>query len=142
MTCRAVIAGGRRVVALLLAALCMPAAVATDGQPILDLGTVSWLDFQRRQLLAEVAEVTIANNRISPTETVVSIYQAVIFQNLDETPHRLVFMPDLGNKMDRAYTSAVVRHEERWGAEFHDFGRFPYHCTVHPEERGEISVIL
>ena len=68
--------------------------------------------------------------------------QAVVFQNLDEQSHRLVFMPDLGNKMDRAYTSAVVRQDERWGAEFHDFGRFPYHCTVHPEERGEISVIL
>lgn len=117
-------------------------AFATDGQPLLDLGIVSWLDYQKRQLLSEVREVSIEAGKVRPTDTVVSIYEAVMFHNLDEQTHRLVFLPDVGNKMERAYTSAVIRHDERWGAEFHDFGRFPYHCTLHPEERGEVSVIL
>ena len=125
---------------VILAAL--PAALATDGQPILDLGIVKWLDYQKRQLISEVKEVTIENGKVSPTETVVSIYQAVMFHNLDEESHRLVFLPDVGNKMERAYTSAVIRSGERWGAEFHGFGRLPFRCTVHPEERGEVSVIL
>ncbi|MBT8101054.1 MAG: hypothetical protein KJO82_14965 [Gammaproteobacteria bacterium] len=117
-------------------------AVATDGQPILDLGIVSWLDYQKRQLISEIKEVTIENGKVSPTETVVSIYQAVVFLNLDDDSHRLVFLPDVGNKMERAYTSAAIRSGERWGAEFHGFGRLPFHCTIHPEERGEVSVIL
>lgn len=120
----------------------LPRALATDGQPILDLGIVNWLDYQKRQLISEVRDVKIENGKISPTETVVSIYQAVMFENLDDENHRLVFLPDVGNKMERAYTSAVIRSGERWGAEFHGFGRLPFHCTVHPEERGEVSVIL
>lgn len=120
----------------------LPSALATDGQPILDLGIVSWLDFQKRQLISEVREVTIENGKVSPTETVVSIYQAVMFHNRDDESHRLVFLPDVGNKMERAYTSAAIRSGERWGAEFHGFGRLPFRCTVHPDERGEVSVIL
>jgi len=120
----------------------LPAALATDGQPILDLGIVSWLDYQKRQLVSEVKEVTIEDGKVRPTDTVVSIYQAVMFHNLDDEHHRLVFLPDIGNKMERAYTSAVIRPGERWGAEFHGFGRLPFHCTIHPEERGEVSVIL
>lgn len=127
---------------VIVALAAVPRALATDGQPILDLGIVSWLDFQKRQLISEIKEVRIENGKISPTETVVSIYQAVVFENLDEQNHRLVFLPDTGNKMERAYTSAVIRSGERWGAEFHGFGRLPFHCTVHPEERGEVSVIL
>lgn len=127
---------------LLLAMLGINAAIATDGQPILDLGIVSWLEYQKRQLLVEIAEITIENSKIKPSDTVVSIYQAVIFRNAGKHNHRLVFLPDVGNKMDEAYTSAVIRPDERWGAEFHGFGRFPYRCTIHPEEMGEISVIL
>lgn len=122
--------------------LCLRPAIATDGQPILDLGIVSWLDYQRRQLVSEVKEVNIESGKVSPTETVVSIYQAVMFHNLSDENHRLVFLPDVGNKMEQAYTSAVIRPDERWGAEFHGFGILPFQCTVHPEERGEVSVIL
>ena len=134
------VSDGHRVklVVLVLATLGLNAAIATDGQPILDLGIVSWLEYQKRQLLVEIAEISIEDSVIKPSDTVVSIYQAVIFRN----NHRLVFLPDVGNKMDEAYTSAVIRPDERWGAEFHGFGRFPYRCTIHPEEMGEISVIL
>jgi hypothetical protein len=119
-----------RLVLLIIMAMAARSVMATDGQPILDLGIVSWLDYQKRQLLSEVQE------------TVVSIYEAVMFHNLDDDSHRLVFLPDTGNKMEQAYTSAVIRPDERWGAEFHGFGLIPFQCTVHPEERGEISVIL
>ena len=125
-----------------LVALNLQTAIATDGQPILELGIVSWLDYQRRQLLTEVQEVTIENGKVSPTETVVSIYEAVMFHNLDDQNHRLVFLHDIGNKMEDAYTSSVIRPDERWGAEFHGFGIIPFQCTIHPEERGEVSVIL
>lgn len=117
-------------------------AVATDGQPILELGIVGWIDYQRRTLLSDVKEVSIENGRVSPAETVVSIYEAVMFHNRSDETHRLVFLPDVGNKMEQAYTSAIIRPDERWGAEFHGFGLIPYRCTIHPEERGEVSVIL
>jgi plastocyanin len=131
-----------RLSALFALLLALQSAIATDGQPILDLGIVGWIDYQRRSLLSEVKEVTIESGKISPTETVVSIYEAVMFHNVDDESHRLVFMPDVGNKMEQAYTSGIIRPDERWGAEFHGFGQFPYRCTMHPEERGEISVIL
>ncbi len=131
---------------LVLLALAMttplPVAIATDGQPILELGIVGWIDFQRRSLLSEVREVNIEDGKISPLETVVSIYEAVMFHNIGQENHRLVFLPDTGNKMEQAYTSGVIRPDKRWGAEFHGFGLFPYRCTIHPEEHGEISVIL
>lgn len=115
---------------------------ATDGQPILDLGIVSWLQFQKKQLLVEVTEISIHDHAIEEADVSVSIYQAVIFENRDETNHRLVFLPDMDNLMETAYTSAVIRASERWGAEFHAFGVFPYQCTIHPEERGRITVTL
>lgn len=127
---------------LVFSAFGLRSAIATDGQPILDLGIVSWLEYQKKQLLSEVTEVSIANNKVRPTEAVVSIYQPVMFHNGDEVSHRLVFLPDIGNKMEQAYTSSVIRPDERWGAEFHGFGLFPFQCTIHPEERGAISVIL
>jgi len=115
---------------------------ATDGQPILDLGIVSWLEYQKKQLLVEVTEITIHDHAINAAKVSVSIYEAVIFENQDDTNHRLVFLPDVDNLMENAYTSAVIRASERWGAEFHAFGIFPYHCTIHPEERGRIRVTL
>lgn len=127
---------------MLAVVVSLQAALATDGQPILDLGIVGWIDYQRRSLLSEVKEVTLDRGKISPRDTVVSIYEAVMFQNVDKESHRLVFLPDVGNKMEQAYTSGVIRPDERWGAEFHGFGLFPYRCTIHPEEHGEISVIL
>jgi plastocyanin len=127
---------------LALVAIGSRAALATDGQPILELGIVSWIDYQKRTLLSEVKEVSIENGRISPAETVVSIYEAVMFHNKSDETHRLVFLPDTGNKMEQAYTSGVIRPGERWGAEFHGFGLIPFRCTIHPEERGEVSVIL
>ena len=135
---------GRRfkLAVFVLATLGINAAMATDGQPILDLGIISWLEYQKRQLLVDIAEISVEESAIKPTDKVVSIYQAVIFHNEGKHNHRLVFLPDVGNKMDEAYTSAVIRPGERWGAEFHGFGRFPYRCTIHAEEMGEISVIL
>jgi plastocyanin len=117
-------------------------AIATDGQPILDLGIVSWLEYQKRQLLVDISEIKIHDGVIEQAMVTVSIYQAVIFENMGETNHRLVFMPDTDNKMEVAYSSAVIRPKERWGAEFHGFGVFPYNCTLHPEERGKIAVTL
>jgi plastocyanin len=117
-------------------------AIATDGQPILDLGIVSWLEYQRRQLLVDVTDIKIHDGAIEEAIVTVSIYQAVIFENLGDKTHRLVFMPDTDNKMEAAYTSSVIRPKERWGAEFHGFGVFPYNCTLHPEEHGKIAVTL
>jgi plastocyanin len=115
---------------------------ATDGRPILDLGIVSWLEYQKKQLLVEITEVKIHDHAIEAANISVSIYQAVIFENQDDTNHRLVFLPDVDNLMESAYTSAVIRASERWGAEFHAFGVFPYQCTMHPEENGRITVTL
>lgn len=115
---------------------------ATDGQPILELGIVSWLQHQKMQLTAEVAVVKIQDHAIQPADLTVSIYQAAIFENLDEMNHVLVFLPGIDNLMEKEYTSAIIGAGERWGAEFHGFGVIPYRCTIHPEEHGSVTIVL
>ena len=115
---------------------------ATDGDPVLDLGIFSWIKYQKKQFFTDIVEITIENHAIHKANVEVSIYQPIIFENKDDTNHRLVFLPGLDNLMDFAYTSPVIKPEERWGLELHTFGVFPYQCTLHPEERGKFSVKL
>lgn len=134
---------------LLVAAVCLGSVAglapvfATDGNPILELGTFSWLDFQKKKLTAEVAEIKIQGRAVQSPQIDVSLYQAIIFENADEKEnHRLVFPPGLDNTMDRPYKSPVIKPGERWGLELHNLGVFTYRCTLHPEESGTIKVHL
>jgi plastocyanin len=115
---------------------------ATDGDPIMDLGIFSWVKYQQKTFFTDIIEVTIKKGIFENGEQEVSIYQPIIFENQDDTNHRLVFIPGLENKMDYAYTSPVIEPEQRWGVEIHTFGVFPYQCTLHPGERGKFSVKL
>ncbi|MGK0297776.1 MAG: plastocyanin [Gammaproteobacteria bacterium] len=115
---------------------------ATDGDPIMDLGIFSWIMYQKKQFFTDIVEISIENNKIHETDVLVSVYQPIIFENKDSTNHRLVFIPDMENKMDFAYTSPVIKAEERWGLEIHSFGVFPYQCSLHPKERGKFTVKL
>jgi plastocyanin len=115
---------------------------ATDGDPIMDLGIFSWIKYQQKQFFTDIVEISIEKHKFNDADNNVSIYQPIIFENKDGTNHRLVFLPGLENQMDFAYTSPVIKPEERWGLEIHTFGVFPYQCTLHPEERGRFSVKL
>lgn len=115
---------------------------ATDGDPVMDLGIFSWIKYQQKQFFTDIVEIGINKGSFSNPDTMVSVYQPIIFENQDETNHRLVFLPGLENKMDFPYTSPVIKPEERWGLEIHTFGVFPYQCTLHPEERGKFTVKL
>jgi len=122
--------------------ICINTVSATDGNPIMDLGIFSWVKYQQKQFFTDIVEISIENQGFHEEEVSVSIYQPIIFENKDEANHRLVFIPGLDNLMDFAYTSPVIKPEERWGLELHGFGVFPYQCTLHPEERGTFSVKL
>jgi plastocyanin len=117
-------------------------ATATDGDPIMDLGIFSWVKYQQKTFFTDIVEVTIKKGVFQEGKLEVSIYQPIIFENQDDTQHRLVFIPGLNNKMDYAYTSPVIEPEQRWGLEIHTFGEFPYQCTLHPGERGMFRVKL
>ena len=115
---------------------------ATDGDPIMDLGIFSWIKYQQKQFFTDIVEISIENDQFSKIDVLASIYQPIIFENKSETNHRLIFLPGLDNKMDFAYTSAVIKPEERWGLEIHTFGTFQYKCTLHPQERGKFTIKL
>jgi plastocyanin len=115
---------------------------ATDGDPIMDLGIFSWIMYQKKQFFTDIVEISIESNKMHEADVLVSVYQPIIFENKDDTNHRLVFVPDMENKMDFAYTSPVIKAEERWGLEIHSFGVFPYQCSLHPKERGRFTVKL
>jgi hypothetical protein len=113
---------------------------ATDGEPIMDLGTFSWLKYQQKQFFTEIEEVLIKDGIVQRPDVVVNVLQPVIFENLGDTNHRLVFVPGIENKMDYPYTSPVIKPGERWGLEIHSFGVFEYQCSLHPEVRGKFTV--
>lgn len=117
-------------------------AIATDGDPIMDLGIFSWIKYQQKTFFTDIVEITLQNGKFSNAEMEVSIYQPIIIENKDSENHRIIFVPGLKNKMDFAYTSPVIEPEQRWGLEIHTFGTFPYQCTLHPQERGSFSVKL
>ena len=116
--------------------------IATDGDPIMDLGIFTWLKYQQKQFFTDITEIAIKDGKIQTPELTIDIYQPIIFENQDKTNHRLVFLPDIGNKMDLEYVSPVIQPGERWGLEIHTFGDFPYQCTLHPEERGMLTINL
>jgi len=115
---------------------------ATDGDPVMDLGIFSWIKYQQKIFFTDIVEITLENGKFSPEQTEVSVYQPIIIENKDAENHRIIFLPGLKNKMDFAYTSPVIKSEERWGLEIHTFGNFPYQCTLHPEERGSFTIKL
>ena len=117
-------------------------ASATDGDPIMDLGIFSWVKYQQKQFFTDIVEVTIENHAFHEPDVSVSVYQPIIFENKDDTNHRLVFLTALDNKMEIPYTSPVIKPEERWGLEIHTFGTYPYQCSLHPEERGKFTIKL
>ncbi len=131
-------------IAVICAAVLGPyrTVIATDGDPIMDLGIFTWLKYQQKQFFTDITEIAIKDSKIQTPELTVDIYQPIILENQDKTNHRLVFLPGLGNKMDLEYVSPVIQPGERWGLEIHTFGEFPYQCTLHPEERGKITVNL
>lgn len=115
---------------------------ATDGDPIMDLGIFSWIKYQQKTFFTDIVEITLENGKFSEPQIEVSIYQPIIIENKGSENHRIIFLPGLKNKMDFAYTSPVIKSEERWGLEIHTFGVFPYQCTLHPEERGSLTIKL
>ena len=115
---------------------------ATDGDPIMDLGIFTWLKYQQKQFFTDITEVAIKDHAFQSRKITLDIYQPIIFENQDKTNHRLIFLPDIGNKMDLEYMSPVIQPGERWGLEIHTFGEFPYQCTLHPEERGMLTINL
>lgn len=117
-------------------------ATATDGDPIMDLGIFTWLKYQQKQFFTDITELAIKDRKISAPALTVEIYQPIIFENQDQTNHRLVFLPGVNNKFDQEYFSPVIQPGERWGLEIHTFGEFPYQCTLHPEERGKFNIKL
>lgn len=116
--------------------------IATDGDPIMDLGIFTWIKYQQKQFFTDIVEIGIKDGKFDKPDMTVEIYKPIIFENQDKTNHRLVFLPGVGNKFDVDYFSPVIQPGERWGLELHTFGEFPYQCTLHPEERGVFKVNL
>jgi plastocyanin len=104
--------------------------------PIRELGIRGWPG----QLTADALPVQIHDHAVQPKDTEIAIHQAVIIENLDKMNHILAFFPDAGNPLEVTDISMVIRAGERWAAQFNDSGVFPYQCTIHPEERGSITV--
>ena len=76
--------------------------------------------------------VSIANFAFNPASATVSSGGTVTWTNTDSTAHTVTFDsgPDCGNLANGATKTAT----------FSQAGTFPYHCTIHPNMKGTVTV--
>jgi hypothetical protein len=57
----------------------------------------------------------------------------LIFENNDETTHRIVFKKHIGNTLSYDIKSPVIKPGERWAVDILNDGIFPFECTIHTD---------
>lgn len=77
--------------------------------------------------------VTIAEFTFSPADITASIGQTITFTNNDSAPHTATLDDD-------SCGTTNIANGEAGGLTFSTAGTFPFHCAVHPNMKGTITV--
>ena len=80
----------------------------------------------------EVA-VTIKDFAFSPAEIPAKVGQTIAFTNEDSAPHSATLD-------DRTCTTATLSNGASGGLVFDAAGSYPFHCRIHPDMKGTITV--
>ncbi len=83
----------------------------------------------------EEAQVMIKNHAFNPQSLEIEKGTKVIWKNEDLVPHTVVSDPDGG-----IFKSGIVIYGTTTSFPFESSGRYPYHCSIHPNMHGEIIV--
>lgn len=81
------------------------------------------------------SKVTIQNNLFSPTTIELPINSTVTWDNLDNTEHQIISDGNLP-----ALESGVLQPNETFVFTFSQSGVYSYHCNIHPEMKGTITI--
>ncbi len=77
------------------------------------------------------AHVIIKNNRFSPSTLIISPGTKVVWHNEDNTDHTVTFIDK---------DSGVIIPGSEYSRVFNNKGEYEYHCQLHPEMNGLVSV--
>lgn len=81
------------------------------------------------------AEITIEKSTFTPNNLNISLGTVVTWENKDELSHQLLTdgnLPEL--------ESGVIEKNGDFVFTFDKTGTFPYHCNLHPSEKGTVTV--
>ena len=79
--------------------------------------------------------VIIKNHAFNPAETQVTAGQMVIWRNEDLVPHTVVSDPD-----GSIFKSGIIVYRTTTSFTFDKAGEYPYHCSIHPNMHGKVTV--
>ena len=115
---------GAALAATALAAALVPMAPATAGGPPASAAPAA---------TASKSEVVrIRNFEYSPATIRISRGDRVVWANLDDVKHTATSRG--------RFSTGKIRSGKAIAIKFRSKGRFPYHCTIHPEMRGKVVV--
>jgi plastocyanin len=78
-------------------------------------------------------EVAIADFAFGPAEVSATVGQTVTFTNADSAPHTATLD-------DGSCTTENLNEGDAGGLTFNAAGTFPFHCNIHPNMKGTITV--
>ncbi len=114
-------------------------AVDEDSGTLYELGLLNWVQYQKILLSDEVYEVNIRDSVFETAELGVTlansnVHGKVIFENEDDTNHRIVFEQHVGNDLRYEIRSPVIKPGDRWALEILRDGFYPFRCSIHAEK--------
>ena len=113
----------------------------TMPHPIDERGLMTQIGVKTTRMFRTVEIMEIQNGRLQTQALTIAPGTVVVFDNKDQTNHRLVFPPGPANDVAGDFVSSVIQPGQLWGAEFLDPGIYPYKCSLHPErEHGVVNV--
>lgn len=77
--------------------------------------------------------VTIENYAYQPDPITIALGTTVVWTNRDEVQHTVV-------SNDKLFLSPELEANQHFEFTFKKAGTFPYHCSLHPEMKGEVIV--
>lgn len=83
--------------------------------------------------------VTIKDFAFKPKSMTVSTGAIVRWENMDSSPHRIMFTDTTGR--DTGIESSVLSPSQSFSRKFDAPGTYPYYCTIHPEMKGTVIVV-
>jgi plastocyanin len=79
--------------------------------------------------------VTIKNHAFNPAALEVESGEEVVWKNEDLAPHTVVSDPE-----GQAFKSGIIIWKGNFSHQFQEPGEYDYHCTIHPQMHGKVTV--
>ncbi len=81
------------------------------------------------------AQVIIKNHSFNPPEVEIKTGETVSWKNEDLTPHTVVSDPE-----GQAFKSNLIIWKGTFSHLLESPGEYPYHCSIHPNMHGKVTV--